>query len=446
MTDLFSQRWVDAWKDRINSSKSYARAAGDWSGSLGMLIDSDSNGDDAPAILLELGDGGCSSARRVEPGGLESADYLLTAPEPTWMKLLDEGRDPVWALMSGKLKLTRGSMTGLMAFAGGAKELLGAARDIELGTAAAEPAAEAVVPPPSARARTSYRSTGAAGLDRDSPPMRLWEKAKERGVWNPAAIDFAGDRGDWQRLQPDERDLLLRETSLFLAGEEAVTLDLLPLIETVAGEGRLEEEIFLTSFLWEEAKHVDAFSRFFDDVAHERRDLDGYHTPSYRKIFYEELPAALDRLRADRSPTAQAEASVTYHMIVEGVLAETGYHGYYTILDRHGILPGMRTLISHVQSDEARHLAYGVFLLSRLVAEHGDPIWHAIERRMERLLPIALQVVEEAFAAYDPVPFGLEPAVVVEFAHDQFRRRFSRVEKARRQTLDEVYRTPLASA
>jgi ribonucleoside-diphosphate reductase beta chain len=31
----------------------------------------------------------------------------------------------------------------------------------------------------------------------------------------------------------------------------------------IAQEGRLEEEMFLTSFLWEEAKHVEFFSRFF---------------------------------------------------------------------------------------------------------------------------------------------------------------------------------------
>ncbi len=455
--ELFSQRWVDAWKERINASSRYAKAARAFSGTLGMVVDS-APGDDggAPAILLELDAGACHGARRLAPSGLAAADYVLSAPEATWTKLLDEGRDPVWALMSGKLALTRGSMTGLMSFAGGAKELLAAARGIDLaaaprdrqGRVAATPSpAEdrpAPVAVPANGGRSAYKSTGPAGLDRDSPPMRLWEKAKVRGVWNPAELDFADDRADWSGLDADERDLLMRETSLFLAGEEAVTLDLLPLIQAVAAEGRLEEEIYLASFLWEEAKHVDAFSRFFEEIVAERRDLDRFHTPSYRTVFYDELPAALDRLRTDGSPTAQAEASVTYHMIVEGVLAETGYHGYSEVLDRHRILPGMRALIGHVQADEARHLAYGVFFLSRLVAEHGEGVWQAIESRMERLLPLALQVVDEAFSAYDPVPFGLDPGAFAEFAQDQFRRRFSRIEKARRQSLAEVYRTSAA--
>ncbi len=446
--DLFSQLWADAWKDRINSSPDYANAAASWTGTLGMRIDPGSSEGDAPAIVLDLEAGECCSAERVDSDGLDRAEYVLSAPEATWTKLLGEGRDPVWALMTGKLKLTQGALSGLMALGGGARELLAAARGIEAPPTQPGPIPSAAEGAPTGApgTRTDYRSTGPAGLDRESPPLRLWEKAKVRGVWNPSEIDFGRDRSDWRQLEDDERDLLMRETSLFLAGEEAVTLDLLPLIQTVAAEGRLEEEIYLTSFLWEEAKHVDAFSRFFDDIAAERSDLDRFHTASYRSIFYDELPTALDRLRTDHSPAAQAEASVTYHMIVEGVLAETGYHAYYTILDRNDILPGMRTLIGHVQSDEARHLAYGVFLLSRLVAEYGDSVWQAIEARMERLLPLALQVVEEALAVYDPVPFALDRSTFVDFAQDQFRRRFSRIEKARRQSLDEVNRAPLASA
>jgi len=53
---------------------------------------------------------------------------------------------------------------------------------------------------------------------------------------------------DWQSLAAEEQDLLLRLTALFQAGEEAVTLDLLPLIQVIAEEGRLEEEMYLTTF------------------------------------------------------------------------------------------------------------------------------------------------------------------------------------------------------
>ncbi|MEM1202183.1 MAG: R2-like ligand-binding oxidase [Acidobacteriota bacterium] len=278
------------------------------------------------------------------------------------------------------------------------------------------------------------------GLDHRLPPMRLWQKAKKIGIWNPQDIDFRQDAEDWKGLEPLEQDVILRLTTLFQAGEESVTLDLLPLIMVMAEEGRLEEEMYLTSFLWEEAKHVEAFRRFVDEVVGDPGDLTRFESPSYQQIFHHELPAALGRLRGDSSPVAQAEASVTYNMIVEGVLAETGYHAYHSILERHDLMPGMRRVVAHLKSDEARHMAYGVYLLSRLVAEHGDDVWKAIEDRMGNLLPLAIGVVNETFDAYDVPPFGLTVDEFVTFAMSQFQRRIQRVEKARSQTLDEVNR------
>lgn len=279
--------------------------------------------------------------------------------------------------------------------------------------------------------RRAFRTTSAGGLDLDSPAWRLWQKAKDLGVWNPAVIDLARDAEQWRRLDDLEREVLLRLTSLFVAGEEAVTLDLLPLVQVIAAEGRLEEEMFLTAFLFEEAKHVEAFRRFLDEVAADRSDLSRFHTPSYRTIFYEALPAAMGRLREDPSPVAQAEASVTYNMIVEGVLAETGYHGYHSALGRGGILPGTQELISLIKRDESRHVAFGIHLLSRLVAAGGDEVWSAIERRMTELLPAAIGVIGELFAGYDEMPFGLDLAEFTDFAQSQFASRVSRIERAR---------------
>lgn len=124
--------------------------------------------------------------------------------------------------------------------------------------------------------------TTSRGLQRDSPPMKLFEKAKQFGIWNPSDIDFSQDKSDWAGLEDDEKDMLLRLTAQFQAGEEAVTLDLLPLIMTIAREGRIEEEMFLTTFLWEEAKHVDFFNRFITEVTGDPGDLSRYHLPNYR--------------------------------------------------------------------------------------------------------------------------------------------------------------------
>lgn len=288
-------------------------------------------------------------------------------------------------------------------------------------------------------APASLQSTTPEGLDRDHPVMRLWSLAKEHGTWDPAAIDLAEDARQWADFTAEQRDASMRMTSLFLAGEESVVRDLLPLLQVVSNEGRLEEEMFLTTFLWEEAKHVEFFRRLLDEVVGDRaRDYEAYLGPSHRRIFLEELPQAMNRLRDDPSPEAQARASVTYNMVVEGVLAETGYHGYHDVMEQLGIAPGTRKGIELVQRDESRHLAYGVYLLSRLVAQGGDPVWEAIEDQMNELLPLALGVVEEIFAPYDDFPWPVDEDTYAAYARDQFQTRRERLERARDQSVDEV--------
>ena len=285
--------------------------------------------------------------------------------------------------------------------------------------------------------RSSFR-TSSEGLSYDAVPMRLWRKAKSLGTWDPASIDFARDAADWAKLADDERDLLLRLTAQFQGGEESVTLDLLPMLMLMGEEGRIEEEMFLTSYLWEEAKHVEGFDRFLRMVVQVEGDLEHYFTSSYRRIFFDELPRSMNALKTDHSPETVAQAAVTYQMIVEGTLAETGYHAYYTVLENRGILPGMQTFIRNVQRDESRHVGYGVYLLSRLVAEHGDNIWDVIDERMQELIMVAVQHIQETLGAYDPVPFGITPDDFVDYGMSQFQKRFARIEKARSQTLDEV--------
>ncbi|MBK6792112.1 MAG: R2-like ligand-binding oxidase [Anaerolineales bacterium] len=294
---------------------------------------------------------------------------------------------------------------------------------------------------------TSFATT-TRGLNRELPPMRLYEKAKKLGIWNPSDIDLAKDKQDWAGFTDEEKDLCLLLLSMFVAGEEAVTLDLLPLIQAIAQEGRIEEEMYLTTFLFEEAKHTDFFRRFMDEVAFPsplgeglgvRSDLSRYHGDNYRQLFYESLPDALNALRSDPSPASQIRASVTYNMVVEGVLAETGYQAFFTMLERNDLCPGLRKGISLLKQDESRHIAYGVYLLSRLIAEHPQE-WDNLQMQMNILLPSAIGVIGDAFARYEVVPFGLKEEDFVNYAMSQFSKRFERLEKAKGASLDEINR------
>jgi ribonucleoside-diphosphate reductase beta chain len=291
--------------------------------------------------------------------------------------------------------------------------------------------------------RETFVTTSGGGLRHDILPMRLYHKAKRLGIWDPRSIDFSQDIQDWQNFNDGERETILGLTALFQSGEEGVTLDLLPLILTVAREQRLEEEMFLTTFLWEEAKHTEFFRRFLDEVAHDTSDLARYHTPSYRTLFYEELPKTMNALLTDHSLEAQLRASVTYNMIIEGVLAETGYYSYYDMLERNNVLPGLRQGIGLLKRDESRHIAYGVFLISRLVSQQPD-LWEIVEQEMNRLLVLALGVVSESSEdAIDlppeELPFGFQPQAYLEYATTQFTKRLSRIERARAQTIEQIY-------
>ncbi len=285
--------------------------------------------------------------------------------------------------------------------------------------------------------REGFRSTS-GGL-RDSFPLRLYTKAKRLGTWDPAAIDLTRDREDWLALTELERESILSLTSLFAAGEEAVTLDLLPLVLAIAREGRIEEELYLTTFLFEEGKHTELFARFISEVAGSPAALERYHVPSYRKLFYEELPTAMNRLLADSSPEALARAAVTYNMIVEGVLAETGYESYHGSLAANGLMPGLCAALVQIKRDESRHIAYGIYLLSRLVASDAT-IWEVVEERMNELFPYAIGVVSETFEGNEGgiTPFGLEQSTFVDFATAQFGKRYDRIARARGKTLAEI--------
>jgi ribonucleoside-diphosphate reductase beta chain len=260
--------------------------------------------------------------------------------------------------------------------------------------------------------------------------MRLYHEAKRVGIWDPQGIDLSRDRLDWEALSSAERHLLLRVAAFFQAGDESVTRDLLPLLQVISNAGRLEEELYLTSFLFEEAKHVEVFRRFLREVAPDHGDLRRFETPAYRTVFAEELPTALYALRGDASPRAQIRAAVTYNLVVEGVLAETGYHGYMEVLGSRGILPGMQQAVRLLRRDEGRHIAYGMYLVSRLLRD--DPgLWPAVQADLGRLLDPALAVVAEVFEPYDTVPFGLDPEIFSGYALDRFRVYLDQLDRAR---------------
>jgi ribonucleoside-diphosphate reductase beta chain len=286
--------------------------------------------------------------------------------------------------------------------------------------------------------RTRYGSLAAGGLNWKSLPLKLFAGGNAK-FWDPADIDFSRDRADWDSLSERERDYAIRLCAQFIAGEEAVTKDIQPFMAAMRAEGRLGDEMYLTQFAFEEAKHVQVFRMWLDAVGIDG-DLHSYldELPAYQQMFNDELPDSLNALATDPSPAAQVRASVTYNHIVEGMLALTGYYAWHKICVERGILPGMQELVRRIGDDERRHMAWGTFTCRRHVAAE-DANWTVFENRMNELIPLALQLTEDGFALYgDPMPFDLSVEEFMQYSTDKGMRRFGTIGSARGRPIEEI--------
>ena len=261
-----------------------------------------------------------------------------------------------------------------------------------------------------------YKST--RGINYDSIPWKLWEKSKKL-FWDPADLDFSQDAVDWREMPETARTLVALSARGFMVGEEAVTLDIVPLLRCMSDLGRLEDTMYLSMFAMEEAKHTDMFRRWFDavdldpasldDLVRERDDAmrgsDGRSRPG---LFDGVLTRVMRRLDSDQSPEAILDATLVYNQLVEGVAAINGYRRWDETFRRLGKLPGLQAGLKLTQRDERRHIAYGTYLGRQILAEHPE-LWEFVERRWAKLAGgfvgaygNAAQLQDAAAADFDP--------------------------------------------
>jgi ribonucleoside-diphosphate reductase beta chain len=284
-----------------------------------------------------------------------------------------------------------------------------------------------------------YRST--RGLDYASVPWRLWEKSKKL-FWDPADLDFSRDAIDWQEMSEEERTLVALSARGFMVGEEAVTLDIVPLLRCMSELGRLEDTMYLSMFAMEEAKHTEMFRRWFDAVDLDPGALDDLVLarqaaagPRRSGLFDGALTRAMRRLDTDRSPRAILNATLLYNQVVEGVAAIAGYARWNETFRRLGKLPGLEAGLKLTQRDERRHIAYGTYLARRIIAENPE-LWEWVEQRWEKFTVGFGGGYGAADAQTNGTP--ATPDVDVEYRLRLLRRRLEALAVARRMKVDEV--------
>lgn len=283
--------------------------------------------------------------------------------------------------------------------------------------------------------RTGYASLQPGGLNYDNFPMKLFAKGNKK-FWNPADIDFSKDAADFAAMSDNEKRMTLILASQFIAGEESVTQDMQPFCAAMAAEGRLGDEIYLTQFIFEEAKHADGFRRFFNAIGMQDVDLHEYveYSEPYKQIFMEELPRSMYALAENPTAANQVRASVTYNHVVEGCLALTGYFAWAKVCESRDILPGMSELIRRIGDDERRHMAWGTFTCRRHIAA-DDKNWEVVDERMQELLTPALGLIVNLFDNFEDgnIPFGINLDEMSDYGLDKVNRRLESIESARGQ-------------
>src|SRR5204862_6929503 len=89
---------------------------------------------------------------------------------------------------------------------------------------------------------------------------RLWERQQ----WHTQDIDFTQDRIDWhERIPEEERFQRMYGLSSFFIGEQKVAEELGPMMRAAPDE---DMRIFLCTQIADEARHVQFFNRFYDEV------------------------------------------------------------------------------------------------------------------------------------------------------------------------------------
>jgi ribonucleoside-diphosphate reductase beta chain len=162
----------------------------------------------------------------------------------------------------------------------------------------------------------------------------------------------------------------------------------------VGAHGSEEEATFLATQQVDEARHMQFYARFQDEVVaapdtiaeHVARARESV-SDAFRQIFDVALVDAHEQLVAAPGDLAAKVRFVTlYHMVLEGTLGLTSFKFITDYLDDNGLLPGFVDGYSKIHHDETRHIGYGVWWLRGTVREHPDTA-DVVRATLRDLLP-----------------------------------------------------------
>ena len=235
--------------------------------------------------------------------------------------------------------------------------------------------------------------TAEAHLHDPQTLYRHWEDKQ----WSPFEIALDGDIRQWQDMDAADRSLVLWALSSLMVAEERITTKFSGL---VGAYGTEEEATFLATQQVDEARHMQFYARYQDEVvadpaaiaehvARARKLL----SPAFQTIFDEALVQAHERLTAEpANAAAKVDFVTTYHVVIEGTLGLTAFNFITRYLERSAQLPGFVEAYSKIHHDEQRHIGYGIWFLREAV--RGEPaLAENIRATLRSLLPAVAQAL-----------------------------------------------------
>lgn len=251
---------------------------------------------------------------------------------------------------------------------------------------------------------------------------RHWEESQ----WSPWEIDLATDREQWAAMH--DRTLLAFVLGSLMVAEERITTKFSGL---VGADGSEEEVTFLATQQVDEARHMQFYARFQDEVVSEPA-LIAQHvarareqtSPSFRTIFDEKLVQAHERLTANRADEAAKVAFVTiYHLVLEATLGLTTFEFSTRFMQREGLLPGFVAGYTKIHHDEQRHIGYGIWYLREAIAR-TPALADVVRSTLRDLLPAVAESLKPPEGA-DASVLGASTDELRGFALDGLTRRLN---------------------
>jgi ribonucleoside-diphosphate reductase beta chain len=254
---------------------------------------------------------------------------------------------------------------------------------------------------------------------------RRWEDSQ----WSPFAIDLDADRDQLPALADEQRGLVHFALSSLMVAEERITTKFSGL---VAAHGSEEEATFLATQQVDEARHMQFYARFQDEVvaepaviaAHVERAREEV-SDSFRQLFDVALVEAHEQLvAAPADLAAKVRFTTIYHQILEGTLGLTSFRFITGYLSDNDLLPGFVDGYSKIHHDETRHIGYGVWFLRETVKAHPEQA-DVVRATLRELLPAVAESLKPPGDGVSEQLLGVTEDEVRDFALKGLTRRLA---------------------